>query len=238
MAGYITIFIGMIAEGVVIYSVKNNTWSPITGLAIGVVIVAIMAVVWFAHQAIIDAAGRFGLAVVDFFKNNWKKILKWLFVLSAVALTIYMIWVIAVAYDKRSPATPARAPAASATSAPTTTGAEPDHVTARTGVWSPVTRITMDRQVLWDPARNVGFIIRTNSGEEYEYPRDPEGHRLTACERHVYIPEAVSSFQVKLIEGEEPTALRLAWSKYTPGGPCHQTEATTTPEEEEPLEEA
>ena len=93
MAGYVVLIVGIVIELIIVAAVKRGTWSPITGLAVGLLVVGIFAAAWVNRNAVINGAARFWTWV----QTNINEILKWVLVATFFLVTIYMFWTLATA---------------------------------------------------------------------------------------------------------------------------------------------
>ena len=102
--------------------------------------------------------------------------------------------------------------------------------------WSKVIRVPPGKQVVWERRHNVAYQIMTQSGRVYNFDRDPEEDTRTACERHVWIPEAATSFQIRVNDKErEETIFDLTFSPYVVDGPCGASPPPALEEEPDPI---
>ncbi|OHA89871.1 MAG: hypothetical protein A2832_01900 [Candidatus Zambryskibacteria bacterium RIFCSPHIGHO2_01_FULL_44_22b] len=157
---------------------------------------------WVTLFAIL--AGVLGLLI---YKKGWKSTLKLVATVGAILIAILLIrsW---------------------------QTGGEDDGPTlVVTRKWSSVIRVPVGQQFILDRRENVAYAIRTQSGNIVRFPQDPENDTRTACEKHVWIQEAVSSFQIIVTEpGVEEVSFDLAFTTYQRGGPCKIPDNQVGPE--------
>lgn len=113
---------------------------------------------------------------------------------------------------------------------------EEGKVLAVTHAWSVPVEVPLGEMVLWDHRDNAEYEVRIQSGKVFRYKRDPEPDRRPACERHVWIDERVSSFQIRLVDQKvQETVFDIAHLPYRKGGPCDEiAPAQAEPSKTEP----
>lgn len=88
--------------------------------------------------------------------------------------------------------------------------------------WSDSMPVLPGQQFLVERRANAAYQYRIQNGNIYTIPLDPDGVKMSACDRHVWIEEVVTSFQVRLAPEEklDNVTFDIAWSPYSIGGPC------------------
>ncbi|MDP2642133.1 MAG: MerC domain-containing protein [bacterium] len=148
----------------------------------------------------------------------------------AVGLMLVGGWLVYYSYFRSTPdGVPASKTGAGVSAAPT--NLPPTIVVGRE--WSPTIRVLPGRQFLMERRQNAAYQIKIQTGRIYTTPRDPEGDARTACERQNWIGEAVSSFQIQVVDPVvEKVEFDIAFSRYTPGGPCGKVTPPPAPKPE------
>ncbi|MBI2086725.1 MAG: hypothetical protein HYT69_00940 [Candidatus Zambryskibacteria bacterium] len=148
-------------------------------------------------------------------RNSW---LGWLVAAVAVAMVIGpAIWFFI--RDQEPAATPVAEVTAPAP--PKVEDLYPRSVMAGDEGWSEVVKIPAGSNVIWDRTENVSYAVITDRGKIYEYPRDPDGDTRTACEKHIWISEAVKSFRIRVLDAvDKEVKFKLTYYPYNEGGPC------------------